>query len=155
MSSQVDLVVKNIRRSSNFTFIMITFRIGPFRIIWAKNFFWKIFRSSINFDRFWSIFADFEAKYLQNGLKERPLIFCICFVSILSHFWPSFVEIFQVVGLSNERPISMHFLSGFRPFSRQQPLDIFRRNSVRSETKWIQSRCKRPEAFLLSHFGDI
>ena len=48
----------------------------------------------------------------------------------------------------------MHFLSGFRPFSRQ-PLEIFRRNSVRSETKWIQSRCKRPEAFRLSHFLDI
>ena len=50
--------------------------------------------------------------------------------------------------------ISMHFLSGFRPFSRQ-PLEIFRRNLVRSETKWIQSRCKRPETFILSHSGDI
>ena len=55
---------------------------------------------------------------------------------------------------TSKRPISMHFLSGFRPFSRQPP-DIFRRNLVRSETKWIQSRCKRPEAFLLSHLGDI
>ena len=54
--------------------------------------------SSINFGRFWSIFAYFEAKYLKNGFICRPLVFCVCFVSILSHFRPSFVKIFQVVG---------------------------------------------------------
>ena len=42
----------------------------------------------------------------------------------------------------------------FGPFSRQ-PLEISWRNLVRSETKWIRRRCKRPEANILSLSGDI
>ena len=63
-----------------------------------ENWYIRSHGSSINFGRFWSIFAYFEAKYLKNGLICRPLVFCVCFVSILSHFRPSFVKIFQVVG---------------------------------------------------------
>ena len=63
-----------------------------------KKFFRNIFGSSIKFGQFWSIFAYFEAKYLQNGSIWRPLVFCGCFISILSHFWPSFIKIFKVVG---------------------------------------------------------
>ena len=61
-------------------------------------FFRKFFGSSIKFGQFWSIFAYFEAKYLQNGSIWRPLVFWSCFISILSHFWPSFIKIFKVVG---------------------------------------------------------
>ena len=46
------------------------------------------------------------------------------------------------------------FLNDFWPFSRQ-PVDWVRWNSVRSETKWIRRRRKRPDAKILSRYGDI
>ena len=48
----------------------------------------------------------------------------------------------------------MHFLNDFWPFSRQ-PVDWVRWNLVRSETKWIRRRRKRPDAKILSRYGDI
>ena len=53
---------------------------------------------SIIFGPFRSILAIFEPKYLRNGLKFYPLVFCTCFVSILSHFSASLVKISIVVG---------------------------------------------------------
>ena len=47
-----------------------------------------------------------------------------------------------------------HFLNDLRPFSRQL-LQRFSPNLLRKETKWIQSRCKRPDSNILSHLGDI
>ena len=50
--------------------------------------------------------------------------------------------------------IFMHFLSGFSAYSGQ-PVDRFRWNLVRSEIKWTQSRRKRLQVNIFSHFEDI
>lgn len=53
-----------------------------------------------------------------------------------------------------KRSIFSAFLNDFWAFSRY-PLEIFRWNLVRSETKWIQSSCKRLQANKFIHFGDF
>ena len=55
---------------------------------------------------------------------------------------------------ARRQPIFMHFLSGFSAYSGQ-PVDRFRWNLVRSEIKWTQSRRKRLQVNIFSHFEDI
>ena len=91
MSSQVDLVVKKISKVFKFhfyhNFSNWTDHLESFE---PKKIFRKNFGSSIKFGRFWSIFAYFEAIYIQKwlNLKASGLLrqLCIHFVSLLTEF---------------------------------------------------------------------
>ena len=100
----------------------------------------KFFETFWIIHKFWSIlgdFAYFEPKYLQNGLIWRSLVFCVYFVSILSHFWPSFVKIFQVVGEKMPKNHSKmpkkigHFEVKFSTWRRQVGKNMMRQRGKR------------------------
>ena len=108
-----------------------------------KNVFQKFFGSSINFGRFWSIFAYFEPKYLQNGLIWRSLVFCVCFVSILSHFWPNFVKIYSGWRENAQKPLKKSTKIGrfevkFSTWRRQVGKNLMRRTHgvLKFRTPW-------------------
>ena len=74
-------------------------------------------------------------------------------------FHPCFIRFLSTRHLHGENLtqrwlIFMHFLSGFSAYSGQ-PVDRFRWNLVRSEIKWTQSRRKRLQVNIFSHFEDI
>ena len=56
-----------------------------------------VFGSPISLRRFWAIFAYFEPKYLLTESRYWPAVFYIYSLSILSCFWPSFIEFFLPV----------------------------------------------------------
>ena len=86
---------KSFRRSSNFTLNMIFTRIGSFKKLFQK-FFIQFFWMTLNFVRDLDEFFNFEAKYLQIGVKFWQAVYRVCFVAVLSHFWPSFIKIFPL-----------------------------------------------------------
>ena len=51
----------------------------------------------MNSDSIWVSNKFRFGKYLQIGLWFWHVVFCVIFVSILSHFWPSFEQIYQMV----------------------------------------------------------
>ena len=112
-----------------------------------KNFFRKFFGSSINFGWFWVDFLLIEGKYLEIGLWFWHLVFCVIFVSILSHFWPSFMQIFQVVVeilTENHSKKCMkigHLRAIFSPWRRQVGKNLMRRTGKRIYRRfWISNQ---------------
>ena len=99
-----------------------------------------------------------KAPYIENRkcYRKSDLIFRIydkfSFLYVSSDF--CLLVVFMVKKWLEDGQFSCTFLSGFRLISRQR-LDRFAWNLVRSEIKWLQRRCKRPDVKILSQSGDI